>query len=80
MKKFKTKIIKTNAIKSFVCDFCGKEEKANECDWWGGVDISITGGYGSTELDLERLNLDICDKCFKQAFGKFRHLTKAILL
>jgi len=73
MKQYKKAIIKNNKIVSFKCDFCGKKERANLCGWWGGVNIHMTGGYGSTELDFDHMELDICDNCFKNKFGKFKN-------
>lgn len=68
----KTKIVKIDSIesKSFICDFCGKKEKANSCYWWGGLNMIFDAGYGSNQ-DGINLVLDICDNCFKKKFGKF---------
>jgi hypothetical protein len=77
MKKYKTVTKKVSELDSVKCDFCGKIRswdislgKTEFIEAQNFVHIEKTNHYGSilgdTLLDNEKIELDICEECFKK--------------
>jgi len=74
-KKIVTKEIEE--LKSLICDVCGKSYDLTSKDSndiyesQEFVHIGFIGGYGSVFGDEERVEIDICQNCFKQKLGEY---------
>lgn len=65
-KEFKTVKVKKQKHVATVCNKCGKREEGDKSSYFAR--IGYTGGYDSNAKedgmgDLERLNIDLCEKC-----------------
>lgn len=64
---------KSFELKDVYCDFCKKQLKDKNKEFYAGGTISFNFGYGS-ELDDALgcfTSMHICDKCFKKKFLKY---------
>ena len=71
MQKFEETKVQTPV--EFTCDCCGREAKVEGDDYEAQefVSIDFVGGYKSIFGDGTRVNLDVCQHCFKDKFGKY---------
>ena len=63
-------------LHSMKCDYC-YEIYDQEFEMQEFVSISFTGGYGSCIGDGTKVELDLCQKCFKHLFKNY-YRTKEI--
>lgn len=71
MKKFEE--TKVQMPVEFICDCCGREAKVEGDDYEAQefVSIDFVGGYKSIFGDGTRVNLDVCQHCLNDKFGKY---------
>lgn len=75
LKYAEKQVIETEvSLVSVVCDICGKEDFYNsenlEVDAYNYVHIKKSFGYGSLIGDDDLVEIDLCEKCFLDKFGK----------
>lgn len=72
----KTEIVtlKQAEVTGFVCDVCGMESDADSGEGREFFCVDTIGGYDSVFGDATRIQVDICQHCFKTAFGKYARL------
>lgn len=61
-------------IVSVTCDCCGKEYP-DKMDRQEFVNLDFIGGYGSVFGDMNRVQLDLCQTCFKEKLGEYIRVT-----
>lgn len=77
MKIFKTIQIQQKELEKLVCDKCKKEYE----DVWEIQEfhnISFVAGYSSMLGDGNKIECDLCQKCFKELIGPYLRIIKNI--
>jgi len=52
-------------MKNIICDYCGKSSK-NEFESQEFINISHNCGYDTVFIDGEKIDIDLCQDCFKK--------------
>ena len=60
---------------SIVCDACGVTAEADSMEAQEFLSYSSVGGYASVFGDGARVNVDLCQHCFKSLLGSAIHVT-----
>lgn len=73
MKVFKTvkKTVKIKELIEWKCSVCGLDLLENSDESEEVFVINEVGGFSSVFGDGNLISIDICQHCFKKAFGKF---------
>jgi len=75
MKTYVKEKIEVRNLNKVQCDVCKKEANIEDVDEMSFIQemthISYTGGYGSIFGDMNKIELDICDKCLNEQLGNF---------
>ena len=75
MKTFKT--VTTQKVISLVCDGCGLEASADDSyEYHEFISVSQHCGYGSIHGDDNKIEADLCQKCFADKCGDALRVTK----
>ncbi len=71
MKKFEESKVQTPV--ELICDCCGRAARIDGDDYEAQefVSIDFVGGYKSIFGDGARVNLDVCQHCLNDKFGKY---------
>lgn len=75
MKKYKEVQETVEKIESITCDVCGKDIFDDILEYEEKVSINYIGGYGSVFGDGSTVEIDICQKCFKDKLGEYIHVS-----
>lgn len=70
MKNYKTQMVDVKFLESITCDVC-KIVFENVLDTEEFISINHACGYGSIFGDGNKIEMDICQTCFKTHMGKF---------
>lgn len=73
----KTETIEVKSIEDLLCDKCGKSLKhgTGEFACYEGTRLHGGFGYGSDKDGIE-IEFDICDQCYDDFIGSFKHSPK----
>jgi hypothetical protein len=73
MKITKTEnMVQTNVVR-VICDVCSN---CQDAEYFKGVSIDKTMGYGSTIGDGARIQLDMCEKCLMSKLSSYIRVTQ----
>jgi hypothetical protein len=64
-----------SVVSQIRCDRCGKEVARGELDFQELTSIGFTAGYGSVFGDGNRVEIDLCEPCVRDALGAWLRVT-----
>ena len=70
MKNYESKTIVEEFCNSITCDVCGREY-ADIMETQEFVIVDTIGGYSSIFTDGGKIQLDMCQHCFKEKLGEY---------
>ncbi|MCP5008234.1 MAG: hypothetical protein GY941_30510 [Planctomycetes bacterium] len=70
MQRYEIEQVEQARLVEYTCDVCGRD-LTDILEGQEAYTFERDGGYGSVFGDGSRINLDVCQHCFKDAFEEY---------